>query len=445
MLRERALGESLWEAVLPPELRELPPELGKVDAVLDDDRFLAPFRSRLTASIGRPTIPIETYLRLMYLKHRYGLGYETLCREVSDSFTWRRFCRIALDGRVPDPTTLMKLTKRLGPGLLEELNAEVLSLAVERKVLRSRRLRVDTTVVESDTRYPTDSGLCAHAVSRLTRLARRVKAVGLAPRTHLRDRRRSVGKRVRRISATLARGGRTRAAVDRLTAEIADRARATIAEARRLARNAGRTTASGGRGAGLVAQLQRELTAAEQVLEQTERRLAGERTIPDRRVSLVDPDARPIRRGNPREPTEFGYKARVADTAEGFVIVDIPERGNPADETVLEGAIVKAKQAGMQLRSVYADRGFGKGAADEALVRQRIRDPVIPRQQQPAAVEQTRAWKRRYRYRNGIEGRISQLKRKGLARTRLRGLAGARTWTSGIAFTHNLQLMAALT
>src|SRR5439155_2476182 len=239
MLRERAAGESLWEAVLPAELRELPPELGKVDAILDDDRFLAPFRARLTARVGRPTIPVETYLRLMYLKHRYGLGYETLCREVADSFTWRRFCRIALDGRVPDPSTLMKLTKRLGSGLLEELNAELLALAVERKVLRSRGLRVDTTVVESDTRYPTDSGLCAHAVSRLTRLARRVKAVGLAPRTHLRHRRRSVGKRVRRISATLARGSRTRAAVDRLTAEFAHPAPATIAAARRLAPNSG--------------------------------------------------------------------------------------------------------------------------------------------------------------------------------------------------------------
>ena len=80
MLRERAVGESLWEAVLPEELRELPSELAKVDAVLDDERFLAPFRARLTARIGRPTIPIETYLRLMYLKHRHGLGYETLCR-----------------------------------------------------------------------------------------------------------------------------------------------------------------------------------------------------------------------------------------------------------------------------------------------------------------------------------------------------------------------------
>jgi transposase, IS5 family len=337
---------------------------------------------------------------------------------------------------------LLKLTKRLGAELLEELNAELLSLAVERKVLRSRRLRVDTTVIESDTSYPTDSGLCAHAVSRLTRLARRVRAVGLARRTRVRDRRRSVARRVRRNSATLARGGRTRPAVDRLTAEIADRARRTIAEVRKLARNARRSRASGGRGGRLVARLERELEAAEQVLQQTRRRLAGERTIPDRHVSLVDPDARPIRRGNPREPTEFGDKARVADTTEGFVIVDVPERGNPNDETLLEGGIIKAKQAGMQVRSVYADRGFGKGAADQALARQRIRDPIIPRQQKPAAVEHTRAWKRRYRYRNGIEGRISQLKRKGLARTRLRSLAGARTWAGGIALAHNLRLMA---
>jgi IS5 family transposase len=161
MLRERALGETLWESVLPVELRELPPELGKVDGLLDEERLLEPFRARLRAGTGRPTIPIETYLRLMFLKHRYGLGYETLCREVSDSLTWRRFCRIPLGGRVPDSTTLIKLTRRLGPELVEELNAELLSLAVEREVLRSRRLRVDTTVVESDTRYPTDSGLCA--------------------------------------------------------------------------------------------------------------------------------------------------------------------------------------------------------------------------------------------------------------------------------------------
>jgi transposase, IS5 family len=445
MLRERAVGESLWEAVLPAELRELPPELAKVDAILDDDRFLAPFRSRLTARTGRPTIAIESYLRLMYLKHRYGLGYETLCREVADSFTWRRFCRIAIDGRVPDPTTLMKLTKRLGPGLLEELNGELLSLAAERRVLRSRRLRVDTTVVEADIRSPTDSGLCAHAVSRLARLAKRVRAAGLAPRTRVRDRRRSVGKRVRAISAARVRGRQALRTLDRLTAEIAERAKRTVREARAVARNARRSARRKRVSVALVERLERELAAAEQILAQTDLRLAGQRTIPDRRVSLVDPDARPLRHGNPARPTEFGYKARVADTKEGFVIVDVPVRGSPVDGGLLEEAIVKAKQAGMQVRSVYGDRGFGTSRADCALTAQQIRDKVIPRQQRAAPVEHTRAWKRRYRFRNGLEGRISQLKRKGLRRTRLRTLAGAQTWVGGIGLAHNLQRMALLT
>src|SRR5437667_6478753 len=266
MLRERSVGESLWEAVLPRELRGLPAELGKVDAILDDDRFLAPFRLRLTSTIGRPTIPIETYLRLMYLRHRYGLGYETLCKEVADSFTWRRFCRIAVDGRVPDPSTLMKLTKRLGPELLEELSGELLSLAVERRVLRSRRLRVDTTVVEADIRSPSDSGLCAHAVSRLTRLAKRIKAAGLAPRSRLRDRRRSVGKRVRAISAARVRGRQTLRTLDRLTGEIAERAKRTVRESRALALDARRDARRKRVSVALVERLERELEAAEQVL-----------------------------------------------------------------------------------------------------------------------------------------------------------------------------------
>ena len=319
MLRERSVGESLWEAVLPAELRELPAELGKVDAILDEDRFLAPFRSRLTAAIGRPTIPIETYLRLMYLKHRYGLGYETLCRG------GRRLVHLA--ALLPDrarragarPVDADEADEAArARSFLEELNAELLSLAVERKVLRSRRLRVDTTIVEADIRSPTDSGLCAHAVSRLTRLAKRITAAGLAPRSRLRDRRRSVGKRVRAISAARVRGRQALGTLDRLTAEIAERAKQTVREARTLARNARRDARRKRVSVALVERLERELEAAEQILAQTDLRLAGQRTIPDRRVSLVDPDARPIRIGSPVRPTEFGYKARVADTARGL-------------------------------------------------------------------------------------------------------------------------------
>jgi IS5 family transposase len=68
-----------------------------------------------TRRLGRPSVPVES-LRLLYLKHRYQLGYESLCREVADSISWRRFCRIGLDRPVPHPTTLVKLVRRAGVG-----------------------------------------------------------------------------------------------------------------------------------------------------------------------------------------------------------------------------------------------------------------------------------------------------------------------------------------
>ena len=444
MLRERALGESLWESVLPEELRELPPELAKVDEMLDEDRFLAPFRRRLTATTGRPTIPIETYLRLMYLKHRYELGWETLCKEVSDSFTWRRFCRIALDGRVPDPTTLMKLTKRLGPELVEELNAELLSLAVERKVLRSRRLRVDTTIVEADIRSPTDSGSVRARRLAAARLARRVKAAGARAKARLRDRRRSVGKRVRAISAARVRG-RRRARDDR-PADRRDR-RAGEADRARGARSrrAGARRSRRPRARVLAGQLERELEAAEQILAQTDLRLAGPAH-----------DPRPARlAGRPRRPPDPDGQPQPADRVRlqgarrrhrrGLRDRRCPRQaGNPTDDRLLDGAIAKAKDAGMRVDCVYADRGFGTSTGDAALA-EHASTPGNPPPQQAAPIEATRAWRRRYRFRNGLEGRISQLKRKGLRRTRLRDLPGAQTWVGGIALAHNLQRMALLT
>jgi IS5 family transposase len=186
MLRLRDGQADLFDALMPAEARVLSPELSAVDVLLDDDRFLAPFVARFACPIGRPTIPIETYLRLMYLKHRHGLGYETLVKEVADSISWRRFCRLGLTEPMPHPTTLLKLTRRFGREIVDELNRETLTAAVERRLLRSRRLRVDTTAMEADIRYPTDSGLCAHAVSRLGRAVRAVKAAGLALRTPFR-------------------------------------------------------------------------------------------------------------------------------------------------------------------------------------------------------------------------------------------------------------------
>ena len=114
MLRTVGDQPTLWESLLPAEALLMPAELVRVDRLLDDERFFAPFLAFFHATLGRPSIPIETYLRLMFLKYRYRLGFETLCREVTDSITWQRFCRIPLGGRVPHPTTLMKITTRCG-------------------------------------------------------------------------------------------------------------------------------------------------------------------------------------------------------------------------------------------------------------------------------------------------------------------------------------------
>jgi hypothetical protein len=114
VLRESDPQTTIWELLLPEEAKRLPVELAQVDAYLDDERFIAPWRALFDQRLGRPSVPIDTLLRLLYLKHRYGLGYESLCREVSDSISWRRFCRIGLDRPVPHPTTLVKLVRRAG-------------------------------------------------------------------------------------------------------------------------------------------------------------------------------------------------------------------------------------------------------------------------------------------------------------------------------------------
>jgi transposase, IS5 family len=118
---------TLWDAILPSELLVLSDELARVDVLLDDPAFFAPFAAHFDARIGRPSIPMETYLRLMFLKFRYRLGYEVLCREVADSISWQRFCRIPLGTRVPHPTTLMKITTRCGDDAVAGLNEALLA------------------------------------------------------------------------------------------------------------------------------------------------------------------------------------------------------------------------------------------------------------------------------------------------------------------------------
>src|SRR6266849_4787032 len=205
VLRTISPQPTLWESILPKFCLNMPAELERVDALLEDPAFFEPFRAHFHITIGRPSIPIETYLRLMFLKFRYRLGFEPLCREVADSISWQRFCRIPLGTPVPHPTTLMKITTRCGTAAVDGLNDVLLAKAVAAKVLKTNRVRADTTVVEANVAYPSDSSLLAKGVAKMAATAKKLHAMGLATRTKMADRTRSVRSRARSINANLKR------------------------------------------------------------------------------------------------------------------------------------------------------------------------------------------------------------------------------------------------
>jgi transposase, IS5 family len=205
MLRTVCPERTLWEAILPAECRGLPAGLAEVDVLLDDPRFFEPFRRFFSPDQGRPSIPMETFLRIMFLRFRYHLGYRALCREVSDSLAWRRFCRIPLGEAVPHPSTIEKIASRCGEQTIAELNEALLAKAHENRVIKLDKLRADTTIVPANVAYPTDSGLLSKGVVKMAGAAKKLKALGLAARTATRDRTRSVRRRAHEVAAWLRR------------------------------------------------------------------------------------------------------------------------------------------------------------------------------------------------------------------------------------------------
>jgi IS5 family transposase len=478
MLRTVADQPSLWDAILPEELRRLPVELARIDALLDDPVFFAPFVPFFDPRMGRPSTPMETYLRLMFLKFRYRLGFEALCREVSDSITWRGFCRIGIDQPVPHPTTLMKLTTRCGSAAVDGLNEALIAKAVEARVVRTSKIRVDTTVVPANVAYPTDSGLLAKAVKRIATAGRRIQAAGGAVRTKVRDRSRSAGRRAHDLNAKLrTRNAAARdealAVVKRKNDELADLAERAANDAERLLANAkravrkakadaarrkteGRSDAAAGSRQGRLVRAVNDLTklleATRKIAAQTRQRMAG--TTPDgatRRVSLHDPDARPIRKGRLGKPVEFGHNAQVCDNVDGIVLDHDVQPGNPPDAPRLKPAVARViKRTGRKPRTVAADRGYGEASIDDDLNDLGVKNPVIPRKGKVSKARQTHerrpAFRRTVKWRTGCEGRVSHLKRNyGWDRSRLDTTEGVRTWTGHGVFAHNLTKIATLT
>jgi transposase, IS5 family len=154
---------------------------------------------------GRPGTPADVVLRLLLLKHMRNWSYQVLEREVRANLVYRQFTRVGAQ-KVPDAKTLGKLALALGPEVIEQIHARVVAIACEKRIVRGRRLRVDTTVVETDIHYPTDSSLLGDGVRVLTRTMQRITKIAGRAGTKLCDRTRAVGYQVRQI----ARASRSR-------------------------------------------------------------------------------------------------------------------------------------------------------------------------------------------------------------------------------------------
>ena len=443
--------ESLWDEVLPVEIRELPEDLVRLDAVLSDPLLLFPIAQsweRSALERGRPSIAMSSFVRLMVVKQRTGWGYETLVREVSDSLHLRRFCLIGIDQRVPDESTVRKLARRLGADVVAEITRMVIEKAQRETRFIGRAARIDSTVVEADIRYPSDAMLALQGARALAREGRKLQKL-VAGKVRVRDRSRSIGKAVRAISKTLARRtGEAKAQVMRFNEQAGRLIARSAKEAKRLAVAARASARGRGARAKLTAadKLDELASRSQKVAEQIDRRVRGLK-ITDRLVSIADPDARPIRKGKLGKPTEFGYVAQICEITEntrkgarGLILPAGHELGNPAENTLLPQTAAELTRGNIRPREIVSDGGFQPGptkAAFPALTDEQIQ---ISGRHEPGS---RRTRKRRARYRTGIEGRISHLKRGyGMRRSRLKGHDGMQIWTGWAILAYDLDTLA---
>lgn len=442
--------ESLWDEALPVEVRELPADLAALDALLSDPALLAPIELAWEQSArgrGRPSIAMAIYVRLMVVKARTGWGYETLVREVSDSLHLRRFCQIGLCERVPDESTVRKLTRRLGPEVVEQITRALIASAVRERRFIARAARIDSTVVEADIAYPNDTKLAVDATRLLAREGARARALAGAGARRVRDRSRAATQRLRASGRTMARrAGQAKDTVLRLAGEAGELVARSVIEARALAAQLRARARGRGAQAKLAAARRLEAAAgqADTIARQIAQRLVGEK-ITDRVVSLADPDARPIRKGKLRTPTEFGYVFQLCELtpntrrgARGLIVPAASRIGSPNESDLLPATGAELARLALRPREIALDGGFAPGPAHQALPD--TGTIFIAGRQQPASRHSAR---RLARYRVGIEGRISHLKRSyGLRRTRLKGHNGAKTSIGWGILAYNLDTLA---
>jgi len=455
MLRRRNGQRGLWEVLqfgdLEPE-KQMDPRLRRIDEALQDDTLvdavLEAMRGRFPQSgrRGRRGTPAEVALRMLVLKHLKNWSYEQLEWEVKGNLVYRHFCRIDA-GKVPDAKTMVRLGQLLEGSALRAVFERVVHLAVARRITRGRKMRVDTTVVETPIRFPSDSRLCEDIAQGVCREIERLRSEGVTAPPGFRNVRRSVTRRVREITHVsrrpIARDAKWRA-LQRPYRRLLTIVRRTIRQAVEAVKRARRCRRPlSGRGQRSVRNLGRLAGVGKKVVAQTKERVfKGNAKSSEKIVSIFETQTKILRRGKPGRPTEFGQLVKVQE-AEGGVITDVGVVDG-TDHALLVPSVERHKEVfGRVPRVVATDRGFFKTDNVRRIEEMGVRCAAVPKpgHRSPSWLkrERQRSFRRARAWRAGGEARIARLKNTfGMRRARYKGDSGVARSAHWAAIANNL-------
>jgi IS5 family transposase len=417
------------------------------DAVLADEEIVTIAYEALgkrhpkSRSRGRRGVAAETVLRLLILKHVRNWSYQTLEREVRANLVYRDFSRVGAS-KMPDAKTMGRWGVAVGPQTLKQIHGRIVKIAAEKGVTVGRRMRVDTTVVETNIHHPTDSTLLGDGVRVLTRIMKKITEIAGAVGTQLCDRNRSVKFRLLEIGRVARAKGATN--WDKLTeryTQLLNTTSRVVGQAKRfsaeIVQGVKQATTITKQLAleGLRHELDEMVPLVKQVMKQTRDRIfRGNKRSEGKLVSVFEPSTEIIRKGKASKPTEFGKMVKLQE-AENQIITDYEVYAQrPYDSDLLIPAIDRHQALlGRVPRLVAADAAFYSGRNEAAAKAKGVKRVCVPNRSTKSLDrkrEQKKRWFRKgQKWRTGCEGRVSVVKRRnGLSRCRYKGSVGMHRW-----------------
>jgi IS5 family transposase len=444
-----------WVAEEVADLRE--DWMGHADRILDDDAIVMAVYEALgkrhpkSRSRGRRGAPAEMVLRLLVLKHVRNWSYEVLEREVRANLVYRDFARVG-GGKMPDAKTMGRWGLAVGPAAIKQVPERMVRITQDQGVVDGRRMRVDTTVVETNVHYPTDSSLLGDGVRVLIRTMKKITKITGQTGTRLRDRSRSVKLRVLDIArAARSRATQSSAKLKRAYGRLLNSTSRMVGQARQFSAE----IAAGVKRAanplaqlkldGLRQQIEQMLPRVKQVMKQTRARIyRGDRRSEGKLLSVFEPSTEVIRKGKAGKPNEFGKMVKLQE-AENQIVIDFEVYDKRPNDSDLLVAAIEIHQAtlGRTPHLVAADAAFYSGKNEAAAKAKGVKRVCIPNRSTKSAErrrEQKKRWFRKgQKWRTGCEGRISVAKRRhGLNRCRYKGQDGMKRWVGLGVIADNL-------